>query len=189
MRRSGSSGQLIRAATYRSISLLLQAALPIAIFAPGPVTLDLRGGTNADMAPQVDFLSEIFRPNMERFGASFDFDLIRRGYFPKGGGHCSVAVKPVHSLRPVQLTDAGRVQSFFGWSYVAGSLPIKVCVGHLIAISVRDNNLIFFIHQIAHEMSSGARSVLQQIGPGNIDIQVYKESSDVAPEGNCSGIM
>ncbi|XP_049543017.1 RNA 3'-terminal phosphate cyclase [Anopheles darlingi] len=153
--------------TAGSISLLLQAALPIAIFAPGPITLDLRGGTNADMAPQVDFLSEIFRPNLERFGASFDFDLLRRGYFPKGGGHCSVAVKPVHSLRPVQLTDAGRVQSFFGWSYVAGSLPIK----------------------IAHEMSSGARSILQQIGPGKIDIQVYKESPDVAPEGNCSGII
>uniref|UniRef100_A0A2M4BS28 RNA 3'-terminal phosphate cyclase n=2 Tax=Anopheles marajoara TaxID=58244 RepID=A0A2M4BS28_9DIPT len=153
--------------TAGSISLLLQAALPIAIFAPGPVTLDLRGGTNADMAPQVDFLSEIFRPNMERFGASFDFDLIRRGYFPKGGGHCSVAVKPVHSLRPVQLTDLGGVQNFFGWCFVAGDLSIK----------------------IGNEMLIGARRVLTQIGSGIVDVKVYKESPDVAPEGNCSGII
>uniref|UniRef100_A0A182UC75 RNA 3'-terminal phosphate cyclase n=1 Tax=Anopheles melas TaxID=34690 RepID=A0A182UC75_9DIPT len=99
----------------------------------GPITLDLRGGTNTDLAPQVDFLTEIFRPNMERFGASFDFDLIRRGYFPKGGGQCVI--------------------------------------------------------EIAHEMSSGAKSILNQIANSRADIEVYKESMDMAPEGNCSGII
>lgn len=106
--------------------MLLQATLPVAIFSSGPVTLDLRGGTNTDLAPQVDFLTEIFRPNMERFGASFDFDLIQRGYFPKGGGQCVIEVRPVQSLRPVTMVDVGSVTRFFGWSYVAGVLPLKV---------------------------------------------------------------
>uniref|UniRef100_A0A182QCQ5 RNA 3'-terminal phosphate cyclase n=1 Tax=Anopheles farauti TaxID=69004 RepID=A0A182QCQ5_9DIPT len=153
--------------TAGSVSLLLQAALPVAIFSSGPVTLDLRGGTNTDLAPQVDFLSEIFRPNMERFGASFDFDLMRRGYFPKGGGQCIVEVKPVQSLKPVNLVDMGVVKRFFGWSFVAGVLPMK----------------------IAHEMSSGAKAVLNQISGSRPDIEVYKESIDMAPEGNCSGIV
>uniref|UniRef100_A0A182XCP7 RNA 3'-terminal phosphate cyclase n=1 Tax=Anopheles quadriannulatus TaxID=34691 RepID=A0A182XCP7_ANOQN len=153
--------------TAGSITLLLQATLPVAIFSSGPVTLDLRGGTNTDLAPQVDFLTEIFRPNMERFGASFDFDLIRRGYFPKGGGQCVIEVRPVQSLRPVTMVDVGSVTRFFGWSYVAGVLPLK----------------------IAHEMSSGAKSILNQIANSRADIEVYKESMDMAPEGNCSGII
>uniref|UniRef100_A0A182IJ36 RNA 3'-terminal phosphate cyclase n=1 Tax=Anopheles atroparvus TaxID=41427 RepID=A0A182IJ36_ANOAO len=153
--------------TAGSVALLLQAALPIAIFSSGPITLDLRGGTNADMAPQVDFLTEIFRPNMERFGASFDFDLIRRGYFPKGGGQCIVEVKPVQSLRAINLIESGTIRRFFGWSFVAGVLPVK----------------------IAHEMASGAKSVLSQISSSRVDVEVYKESLDMAPEGNCSGII
>uniref|UniRef100_A0A182PNW7 RNA 3'-terminal phosphate cyclase n=1 Tax=Anopheles epiroticus TaxID=199890 RepID=A0A182PNW7_9DIPT len=153
--------------TAGSITLLLQATLPVAIFSSGPITLDLRGGTNTDLAPQVDFLTEIFRPNMERFGASFDFDLIRRGYFPRGGGQCIVEVRQVQSLKPVTLVEVGTVSRFFGWSFVAGSLPLK----------------------IAHEMASGAKSVLSQISGSRTDIEVYKESMDMAPEGNCSGII
>ncbi|XP_058122070.1 RNA 3'-terminal phosphate cyclase [Anopheles ziemanni] len=153
--------------TAGSVALLLQAALPIAIFSSGPITLDLRGGTNADMAPQVDFLTEIFRPNMERFGASFDFDLVRRGYFPKGGGHCVVEVKPVQALRPINLTECGTINRFFGWSFVAGVLPVK----------------------IAHEMASGAKSILSKLSSSRVEVEVYKESMEMAPEGNCSGII
>lgn len=41
--------------------------------------LNLKGGTNAEMAPQIDFITEILRPNIEKFCATFDFDLFRRG--------------------------------------------------------------------------------------------------------------
>lgn len=39
----------------RSVSLLIQVILPCALFSPSPVQLLLRGGTNADMAPQIDY--------------------------------------------------------------------------------------------------------------------------------------
>ena len=35
----------------------MQAALPCLLFANGPTRLVLRGGTNADMAPQIDYLT------------------------------------------------------------------------------------------------------------------------------------
>lgn len=112
--------------TAGSVSLLMQATLPVAIFGSGAITLDLKGGTNVEMAPQVDFMTEIFRPNMEKFGATFDFDMYRRGYFPKGGGHCVAHIKPVRSLRPVTLVEFGVINRCFGWSFVAGAVPIKV---------------------------------------------------------------
>ena len=42
---------------FRSICLLIQATLPVLLFADGPVHLTLKGGTNADMAPQVDYFT------------------------------------------------------------------------------------------------------------------------------------
>lgn len=152
--------------TAGSVSLLLQAALPVAIFGSGAITLDLKGGTNVDMAPQVDFMTEIFRPNMEKFGATFDFDLFRRGYFPKGGGHCVAHIKPVRSLKPVTLVDFGAINRCFGWSFVAGAVPMRV----------------------AKDLADGAKNMLKRIYRDEIDIEEYRESVDMAPD-NCSGII
>lgn len=58
---------------------MFQVALPLVLFGNSSSTLHLKGGTNAEMAPQVDFMSEIFRANLGKFGASFDFTLERRG--------------------------------------------------------------------------------------------------------------
>ncbi|XP_062543818.1 RNA 3'-terminal phosphate cyclase [Armigeres subalbatus] len=152
--------------TAGSVSLLLQAALPVAIFGSGAITLDLKGGTNVDMAPQVDFMTEIFRPNMERFGATFDFDLFRRGYFPKGGGHCVAHINPVQSLSSVTLVDFGTINRCFGWSFVAGAVPIRV----------------------AKDLANGAKNLLNHVYRDQINIEEYKESVDMAPD-NCSGII
>lgn len=59
--------------------MLLQISLPLILFGESASKLHLKGGTNAEMAPQIDFITEIFRPNLERFGATFDFTLERRG--------------------------------------------------------------------------------------------------------------
>lgn len=39
---------------FRSVGLLVQVALPIALYGPSSTTLRLKGGTNADMAPPID---------------------------------------------------------------------------------------------------------------------------------------
>lgn len=55
-----------------------------------------------------------------------NFDVFLRRYFPRGGGHCIIDIKPVVSLNATEICDFGEVDSFFGWSFVAGTLPIKV---------------------------------------------------------------
>lgn len=161
----------IKGGTYRaqvktagSISLLLQVALPCILFADGPSTLNLHGGTNAEMAPQIDYTTEVFRPMMEKFGATFDFDLLRRGYFPKGGGEVIIDINPVEQLTPVNLTDRGKIAKIFGWSFVAGTLP----------------------ERLSHQMADAASSILKDYS--NVNIERYKEDRSIAPD-NCSGIM
>uniref|UniRef100_A0A8C8M2M7 RNA 3'-terminal phosphate cyclase n=2 Tax=Oncorhynchus TaxID=8016 RepID=A0A8C8M2M7_ONCTS len=54
--------------TAGSVGLLLQVSLPCALYADGPSELCLKGGTNADMAPQIDYTIKVFKPIVEKFG-------------------------------------------------------------------------------------------------------------------------
>lgn len=154
-----------RIKTAGSISLLMQVAIPCLLFADKESKLKLFGGTNAEMAPQIEYITEVFRPIMEKFNASFDFQLLRRGYFPRGGGEVEVYVKPIAKLTPVQLMEPGQITQLYGWSFVAGVLPINV----------------------AHSMADGAVNDLKHHHT-NINIERYKENPDMA-DGNCSGIL
>lgn len=151
--------------TAGSVSLLLQVALPCSLFADSDTTLFLTGGTNAEMAPQIDYTTEVFRPIMEMFGATFDFDLIRRGYYPRGGGEVVITIKPVQHLRAVELLEQGRVTSVCGWSFVAGNAPMHLA------------------NTMASEASSRLRNVCNKV-----DIESYKEDHKIAPD-SCTGIV
>ncbi|KAK9892207.1 hypothetical protein WA026_019011 [Henosepilachna vigintioctopunctata] len=151
--------------TAGSITLLLQVALPCCLFAKEVSELELHGGTNTEMAPQIDYTTEIFKPNLEKFGATFDFDLVRRGYFPKGGGKVLINVTPVKNLKPVTLLNQGQIDKIYGWSFVAGVLPLKM----------------------ANVMADAAKNTLQCL-TNNIKIECYKEDHDIAPN-NESGII
>ena len=43
----------------RSVSLLLQAVLPCLHFTAGPTECHLIGGTNADLAPPIDYIEKV----------------------------------------------------------------------------------------------------------------------------------
>ncbi|CAB3257932.1 unnamed protein product [Arctia plantaginis] len=151
--------------TAGSITLLLQVALPCALMADGPVTLDLKGGTNAEMAPQIDYFTGVFMTTLMKFGVNVDVKVHRRGYYPKGGGHVTVQVEPVQKFQAVKLIERGKLVKVYGWSFVAGTLPIK----------------------LAHEMADGVKEIISPVHE-SIDIQIYKENSKTAPD-NCSGII
>lgn len=151
--------------TAGSISLLLQIALPCTLYADSDTTLTLEGGTNADMAPQIDYTTQVFRPVLEKFGATFEFDIVKRGYFPRGGGKVVVLIKPVRELQAVEILDLGKITKLYGWSYVAGTIPIH----------------------LAQNMAKGASNHLREVF-NQAKIEQYKENPSVARD-NSSGIM
>lgn len=118
--------------TAGSICLLLQTALPCALFAavrsfpPSAVDLELRGGTNASMAPQVDYLTDVFLPAAtEGFGLPpIDIHVERRGYFPRGGGIVRARIPPMtEKMRPIRLVERGRVADIRIRAFHAGKVP------------------------------------------------------------------
>ena len=115
------------AKTAGATTLLAQVSLPYALLGNQATTLlDLKGGTNAAFAPQVEYYSQVFLPMLHRLGASVKCDVIRKGYYPKGGGHLQLKVPSVKQLQPIILTDFGAVKSVNIYSSVAGVLNVKL---------------------------------------------------------------
>jgi RNA 3'-phosphate cyclase len=53
--------------TAGSITLLIQISLPCIIFGPKDITLELKGGTNVDNAPQIDYITRVDKTQQDSF--------------------------------------------------------------------------------------------------------------------------
>ncbi|KAJ0032839.1 hypothetical protein NQD34_002920 [Periophthalmus magnuspinnatus] len=138
-------------------------AVLCALFSESNTQLCLRGGTNAEMAPQIDYTVKIFKPIVEKFGVNFDCDIKMRGFYPKGGGEVRVTVNPVKELLPVVMTERGSITKIYGRAYVAGVLPFK----------------------LAKDMSTAAvRTIRKEIKDLYINIQPLQEKEKAYGNGN-----
>ncbi|MBI5881172.1 RNA 3'-terminal phosphate cyclase [archaeon] len=78
--------------TAGSVSLLLQSLLLPAMLAGGKVRLKIKGGTSGKWAMPYDFLNAVLLPQLRRY-ADIDAKLVKRGYYPAGGGEIDIKVK------------------------------------------------------------------------------------------------
>ncbi len=111
--------------TAGSVVLVAQTVLLPLLFADAQSTVRIIGGTDVEHAPSVDYFANVFLPWLERLGARVDFRLIRRGYFPKGGGVVELTIRPISSISFLRLVDAPDISTVFGVSH-AGALPPDV---------------------------------------------------------------
>ncbi|RLG54971.1 MAG: RNA 3'-phosphate cyclase [Thermoproteota archaeon] len=121
--------------TAGSITLLLQAILPAAVFASSKVKLKVIGGTDVPMAPPVDYFHHVFLPALRDMGVIVHLKLLRRGHYPKGGGICEVEVDPVNVLAPILRLERGEITRVSG---VAHAVRLPKHVVERIASSAED---------------------------------------------------
>jgi RNA 3'-terminal phosphate cyclase (ATP) len=92
-----------------STTLVLQTILPALMLATAPSRLELVGGTHNPLAPPFDFLQSAFLPLLQRMGPQVAVELVRPGFYPKGGGLLRVAITPCRHLTPLHLAERGRL--------------------------------------------------------------------------------
>ena len=80
--------------TAGAIPLFLQTILPAAMFADGPVTGTITGGTDVRGAMTMDFWQSVLLPLIRPYAQHVAIDVQRRGYYPKGGGRVKFTVVP-----------------------------------------------------------------------------------------------
>ena len=80
--------------TAGSISLFLQCLMPALINAPGTVRIKITGGTDVMWSPPIDYMRFVTLGALRVMGYECDLRLIRRGYYPRGGGCVEAVINP-----------------------------------------------------------------------------------------------
>ncbi len=121
--------------TAGSLSLLLQTLLPAALFASGRTIAHLRGGTDVAMSPTWEFFRNLVLPAALPLCEDAEVVCERRGFYPKGGGHVRLTVRPrFHgdfaalraairaAVSPLNLVDSAPVEVIDLYSVAAEEL-------------------------------------------------------------------
>lgn len=150
--------------TQRSIGYYLEALLMLAPFMKNPLKAVLRGVTNNPLDPSVDQLKATAIPLMKQFGIDgegLDLKVVKRGMAPGGGGEVVFMCPVRRTIRPVLLTDPGKIKRIRG-----------------VAFSVRVSP------QMANRLVESARSILNKFIP---DIYIYTDHMKGANSGKSPG--
>ena len=107
--------------TAGATTLILHALLPAAIHSKKQVKIRIKGGTNNPMAPPIDNVLIVFIPILKKFGAKVEGKLVRRGYYPKGGGEVFFTIKP-SEMEEINLTERGKLIKIVGISNASKQL-------------------------------------------------------------------
>jgi RNA 3'-terminal phosphate cyclase (ATP) len=108
--------------TAGSITLILQALIPISIYANKPLQVQLTGGTDVRWSPSIDYLNSVILPNLSLMGFTPSLIINRRGYYPKGGGRITFTSTPTKYLKSINLVNPGDIKCIQGISH-CGNLP------------------------------------------------------------------
>ncbi len=91
--------------TAASVSLFFQTVLPLAFFIPKRFLIAVKGGTDVEKAPTVDWVANVFLPHLEPLANGVSLRIIRRGFYPAGGGYVTLQVESRLSYRLMGLEE------------------------------------------------------------------------------------
>jgi RNA 3'-terminal phosphate cyclase (ATP) len=111
--------------TAGSVTLFLQATLPVLIAASGSLSMQVKGGTSVRWSPPYHYFENILLRLFSKIGVKASSRLIRHGFYPEGGGIVAVKTEPSYPLKSIKLTGGPRATPVEGISYSA-NLPCDI---------------------------------------------------------------
>jgi len=89
--------------TAGSIALIIQVLIPAVAACKKSLKITIKGGTSVLWSPTIDYTEVILKELYSRMGIKFSINLIKRGYFPKGGGMIELEVFPSDMIKSINL--------------------------------------------------------------------------------------
>jgi RNA 3'-phosphate cyclase len=108
--------------TAGSIGLVLQTLVPVCIHADREVELEIIGGTDVKWSPNIEYFQEVFCRNVKKMGIEIESEILKYGFYPKGGGKVKVKIKSCQKLKSLNLIERGNVKRYDIRSIVSKSL-------------------------------------------------------------------
>ncbi len=81
--------------TAGSITLLLQSLLIPCFFSKNSIKFSIKGGTNVNWSMPIEYFENVLIPQIRKYCEKIDLKVLRRGYYPKGGGEVELKIKPI----------------------------------------------------------------------------------------------
>lgn len=99
--------------------------LPLALRGTDASELTITGGTHVIHAPCYHFLETTWAAYLKRMGLAVELEMIRPGFYPRGGGEIRATVRPCSVIRGLHLTTCPELTTAGGFS-AAAELPESV---------------------------------------------------------------
>ena len=110
--------------TAGSISMILMAVVPAVSLSNNGVEIEITGGTDVRASPTIDYVRHVVAAGYLSIGVKFSSDVLRRGYYPKGGGIVKTVIEPCRAPGTMELLAARDVEPKI--TSVCGQLPRHV---------------------------------------------------------------
>ena len=99
--------------------------LPLALAGGGESKLSITGGTHVAHAPCYHFLETTWAAYLRRMGIDIALEMVRPGFYPRGGGEIRAVIRPCSGVRPLHLTSCPELTTAGGFAAVA-DLPADI---------------------------------------------------------------
>lgn len=165
--------------TAGSIPLTLLAVVPSVSLTGNSLEIEITGGTDVKASPTIDYLANVVREAYRAAGIKFTAEVLKRGYYPKGGGKVRCVIEPCKASNSVELLNGRPVEPKI--ISVCSMLP-----KHVAERQVSSALLALEKHGIS--CRNYLRSLEQSLSPGS-SILVYSVSDFGGPYigGDCIG--
>lgn len=92
--------------TAGSIPMILLAVVPAVAISGYELELEVTGGTDVRASPTIDYLRHVVGPAYRMLGIRFSIDVVKRGYYPKGGGIVRCEIHRCPRPGPLEIMTA-----------------------------------------------------------------------------------
>ena len=168
--------------TAGSIANVLMTIIPAISFSGINHDLQIVGGTDVQYGPTIDYLRYVVREIYANIGINFDIDVIRRGYYPQGGGIVNAQIKAVNIPSHKLPTNSYEVKQKD--SVVSAATPtisiIRPPLLELMKIKIVSTCSQQLPKHVAERQLSSAVSNLTNNGVDAIDDSLFTTTSEIS---------
>jgi RNA 3'-terminal phosphate cyclase (ATP) len=168
----------INVGTAGSIPMILQTVIPAVSLSDKRLNIEIIGGTDVKKSPTTDYLRYIIREAYRSIGIKFSIEVLKRGYYPKGGGVVRAEIWPCKTPDTLDLIYARSLKTKI--ANVCCKLPQHVAERQI-------SSALLKLEKNGVQCNNYSSSFETSLSPGT-SILVYSES-DFGPYvgGDCVG--
>jgi RNA 3'-terminal phosphate cyclase (ATP) len=139
--------------------------VPAVSLSNNSLQIEVTGGTDVKASPTVDYIKHVVANSYRNIGPKFSVDVLKRGYYPKGGGVVQSTIEPCKRPGTIELLATGYFEPKI--ISVCSQLPVHVAKRQissaLIALEKKDIRCSNYTASIETSLSPGSSILVYSV--------------------------